>query len=261
MSEAITFLLPPMLMCLILIGIHCFLGIQVLQRGIIFIDLSLAQVASLGSTLAILFHIEHHSHAAHFISFLATLIAAAYFAWVKFKQKNIAQEVVIAIVYAFSAAAVILVVNSMAHGSEHIKEVLIGKILWVTWQDVIKTAVIYAMVVLVFSICRRQIFSSQITPFWDFIFYALFGVVITSSVSLAGILLVFSFLIIPAQFSLLLTQRFRQQLFLGWVCGFILAILGMGISYQMDLPAGAVIVSCFTFFGILFFPFLKPNSN
>lgn len=259
MSEALSFLLPSIIMCFLLVGIHCYLGLQVLKRGIVFIDLSLAQVASLGSTMALLFHIEHHGSTSYLISLSFTLLASLYFAWVQKVQKNISQEVIIAIVYAFSAAAVVLTLNSLAHGSEHIKEVLIGKILWVSWEDVMKTFGIYTFVALIHYRFRKQLLQKDPNFLWSFIFYALFGIVITSSVGLAGILLVFSFLIIPAQFSLLIESNLKKQLLKGWGLGFLLSSLGMYLSYSFDLPAGAVIVTCFTLFGILFFPFTRKS--
>jgi zinc/manganese transport system permease protein len=199
MIEAIEFLLAPFVMCLILVGIHCYLGLHVLQRGVIFVDLSLAQVASLGSTVALYFHFEHHTWQEYFISLGMTFIAAIYFAWARKFEKKVSPEVMIAIVYAFASAGVILVVNSLAHGAEHIKELLIGHILWVSWTDVLKTALIYGIVFAIHYKIRHKMFAISSGDkianqhFWDFVFYALFGVVITSSVGVAGVLLVFLF--------------------------------------------------------------------
>lgn len=261
--EAIAFLAAPFAMCLILVGIHCYLGLHVIRRGVIFVDLSLAQVASLGSTVALLFHFEHASTGSYFISLLFTFVASAYFAWGKNVEGVVSQEVLIAIVYAFSSALVILIVNSMAHGSEHIKEILIGKILWVTWSDVFKTGTIYFLVALVHYYFRNIMFkiSNNETVkrplLWDFLFYALFGVVITSSVGIAGILLVFSFLVVPSLISMIFCQTVKSQLLFGWGLGIILCLLGMLVSFKYDLPAGAVLVTVFTFCSLLVIPFSK----
>ncbi len=262
--EAFNFLLAPFFMCLVLVGIHCYLGLHVLRRGIIFIDLSLAQVASLGSSVSLLFHFEHDTTGSYFISLGFTLLAALYFAWGKKFEKYISQEVLIALVYAFSSSLVILVVNMMAHGSEHIKEILVGKILWVTWDEVIKTSIIYGGVAIIHYIFRKQILRSTLNRkhnvvniVWDFLFYALFGVVITSSVGVAGILLVFSFLVVPALMSMQIVSSISKQMFLGWGIGIVLSILGMVVSYKLDLPAGAVLVVIFTSLPILTVPFLK----
>ncbi|MEH0862532.1 MULTISPECIES: metal ABC transporter permease [Halobacteriovorax] len=259
--EIISFLAAPFVMCLILVGIHCYLGLHVLKRGVIFVDLSLAQVASLGSTVALLFHLDHHSSLNYFISLGFTFVAAGYFAWAKKYEKYISQEVLIALVYAFASSAVLLVVNMMAHGAEHIKEILVGKILWVTWMDVLKTGVIYSIVALIHYIFRKQIIAASMeksdsSSFWDFVFFSLFGVVITSSVGIAGILLVFSFLVVPALLSSNLVSSLKGQLLLGWVIGTILSFIGMTLSYVLDLPAGAIIVVVFTVLPIFVLPFI-----
>lgn len=266
--EVFEFLLPPFAMCMVLVGIHCYLGLHVIRRGVIFVDLSLAQVASLGSTLGLLFHLEHESTESYILSLVFTFLAAFYFAFGKRFQKYISQEVLIALVYAFASSMVILVVNSLAHGSEHIKEILIGKILWVGWGDVLKTAGVYSVVALFHYILRDKILSASMSKgehsehlLWDFVFYALFGVVITSSVGVAGILLVFSFLVVPAILSMQLTKNIRGQLFLGWGIGSILCLVGMFLSYKMDLPAGAVLVVVFTGVPILGLPLLALKNT
>ena len=265
--EALSFLAAPIVMCLILVGIHCYLGLHVLRRGVIFVDLSLAQVASLGSTVALLFHFEHASTGSYFISLAFTFIAAIYFAWGKNFEGIVSQEVLIAIVYAFASSMVILVVNSMAHGAEHIKEILIGKILWVTWSDVAKTAGIYSVVAAIHYFVRRPMFLASSNKqktnslFWDFLFYALFGVVITSSVGIAGILLVFSFLVVPALLSMIFARTIKGQLLLGWLIGLVLSLLGMFISFKFDLPAGAVLVTTFTVCALAVIPFSGKKTK
>lgn len=261
--EIINFFLAPFCMCLILIGIHCYLGLHVLKRGVIFIDLSLAQVAGLGTTVALLFSIEHHSSANYFISLGHTFVVALLFAWARKLDNKIPQEVLIGIIYAMASALVILVVNNLSHGSEHIKEILVGHILWVSWEDVIKTAIIYALVSGIHYYFRKQIiavsFNQNIKDRskWDFLFFVLFGVVITSSVDVAGVLLVFSFLIVPALVSTFFQRGIRGQLIFGWIFGFFVCMMGMLISYLGDWPAGAVLVVCFTSLPIIMLPFHK----
>lgn len=260
--EILTFFLPPFFMCLILVGIHCYMGLHVLKRGVIFVDLSLAQVAGLGTTVALLFGIEHHSTESYFISLGHTFAVAALFAWARKVENKISQEVLIGIVYALASALVILVVNNLSHGAEHIKEILVGSILWVTWEDVIKTALIYSVVAGIHYYFRKQIiavsFGESVSnhAFWDFLFFALFGVVITTSVGVAGILLVFSFLIVPALISTFFRSSMKDRLIFGWIFGFFICILGMVLSYKWDLPAGAILVVCFTTIPLLMLPFL-----
>ncbi len=253
-------------MCLILVGIHCYMGLHVLKRGVIFVDLSLAQVAGLGTTVALLFGIEHHSTGSYFMSLGHTFAVAGLFAWARRVENKISQEILIGIVYALASALVILVVNNLSHGSEHIKEILVGRILWVSWDDVIKTSIIYSIVAGVHYYFRKQIiavsFGGNVANrvLWDFVFFALFGVVITSSVGVAGILLVFSFLIVPALVSTLFRSEIKAQLIFGWIFGFFVCVLGMALSYKLDFPAGAILVVCFTVVPILMLPFLSHNK-
>jgi zinc/manganese transport system permease protein len=263
--DVITFFLPPFFMCLILVGIHCYMGLHVLKRGVIFVDLSLAQVAGLGTTVALLYGIEHHSTASYFISLGHTFAVAGLFAWARKVENKISQEILIGVVYALASALVVLIVNNLSHGSEHIKEILVGRILWVSWEDVIHTALIYSGVAAIHYYFRKQIIAVSFgrkvenRALWDFIFFALFGVVITSSVGVAGILLVFSFLIVPALVSTFFKSNIREQLIFGWIFGFFVCIVGMVLSYKMDLPAGAILVVCFTTIPILMLPFLKAK--
>lgn len=254
-SEALTFLAAPFAMCLILAGIHCYLGLHVLARGVIFVDLSLAQVAAFGATLAILFGFEHHSPATYFVSLGTTFLAAGLFAMARRHEDQFSQEAVIGIVYALASAAVVLVVDRIAHGAEHIKDILVGQVLWVTWADVTKTTLIYGAVSVVHFSFRRQLidasFGRNKGGHWDFLFYALFGVVITSSVSMAGVLQVFAYLIVPSVVSTLFFSTIRARLVFGWILGFVLSLLGMILSYHWDLPAGAFIVVCFAALPVL----------
>ena len=261
--EVINFFLPPFCMCLMLIGIHCYLGLHVLKRGVIFIDLSLAQVAGLGTSVALLFNIEHHSSASYFISLGHTFVAAILFTWARKLNHKLPQEVLIGIIYALASALIILVVNHLSHGAEHIKEIMIGHILWISWDDVIKTAIIYALVSGIHYYFRKQMIAVSFNQSvknrskWDLLFFALFGVVITSSVDVAGVLLVFSFLIVPALVSTFFQKGMKYQLIFGWIFGFFVCMIGMTISYFGDWPAGAILVVCFTSIPVLMLPFHK----
>lgn len=264
MPDVFQFLLAPLVMCFLLAGIHCYLGLHVLARGVIFVDLSLAQVASLGATAALLWDAEHHSSSGYLLSLGATFMASGLFAVARKIEDRIPQEALIGVVYAFSSAAVVLVVDRLAHGAEHLKESLIGQILWVTWEDVVKTAVVYALVALIHWLFRRQFiansFSSNHSVKWDFLFYALFGVVITSSTSIAGVLLVFSFLIVPSLMSGFVSRTLAQRLMAGWAIGGSVSGIGMYLSYKMDLPVGAVLVVLLTGIPILALPFVALLS-
>lgn len=261
--NTLSFFLAPFCMCLILLGIHCYLGLHVLRRGVIFIDLSLAQVAALGSTIGLLFHLEDRTFLNYLLSLSLTLLASWFFSYARKNESRISQEAIIGIVYAFASSTAILVAHYLPHGAEHLKEVLIGRLLWVSWEEVIKTALLYGVISFIHYKLRHKMFNlSHGKPvsnqtLWDFIFFGLFGFVITSSVHTAGVLLVFSFLIVPALTSSLIFKTVKMQLFAGWLLGLIVCSFGMYLSYIFDLPSGAFLVSLFTVIPILTVLLLK----
>ncbi|HUP56989.1 MAG TPA: metal ABC transporter permease [Bdellovibrionota bacterium] len=265
-ADAAVFLAAPFAMCLILAGIHCYLGLHVLARGVIFVDLSLAQVAALGATIAIILGFEHHSTGAYVVSLTSTFLAAGLFALARRHEKLFSQEAIIGIVYALASAAVVLALDRVAHGGEHMREILVGQVLWVSWSDVLRTALIYSLVAAVHYAFRKPLIAasfggkSKATAAWDFLFYALFGVVITSSVSMAGVLQVFSYLIVPAVVGTLFFTSIRSRLLFGWALGFVVSFLGLVLSFVWDFPAGAFIVVIFSMVPVVLLlvsPFLK----
>ncbi len=256
MSEFLVFMAAPFAACLVLVGIHVYLGIHVLAREVIFVDLSLAQIAALGSILALLAGFGLESTTAYFFSLAATFVGAAVFSFTRMRHGRVSQEAIIGIVYAVSAATGVLAMDRAPHGAEHLKHILVGSILWVTWQDVAQTAGIYAIVGLFHWVLRDRFlmmsFDSEKAQrqgwsmrAWDFLFYASFGFVITSAVPIAGVLLVFSFLIVPAVCSTLFAHRIGVRLAIGWGIGFVVSALGCVLSYVGDLPTGATVVCMF----------------
>lgn len=242
-------------MCLVLAIIHCYLGLHVLARGVVFVDLSLAQVASFGATLSLLWFSDHDSGASYIVSLSATFVAAALFALARRFENQFSQEAVIGIVYALASAAVVLVVDRLAHGAEHLKEALVGQVLWVSWGEVLTTLAIYAVVGAIhFKFRHKFMMASQGVKMhwiWDFLFYALFGVVITSSTHTAGVLMVFSYLIVPSVLGQVFYKTVRARLIFGWLLSFVVSFVGMFISFKLDLPVGAVIVVLFTSLPVL----------
>lgn len=254
--EVIQFLAAPFVMCLLLAGMHCYLGLHVLARGVVFVDLSLAQVAAFGTTLALLIDPEHSSQTGILVSLTCAFLAAALFTAAKKVENKISQEALIGMTYAFASAAIVIVVDRLAHGTEHLKEALVGQILWVSWKEVIKTLIIYTIVGMVHWIYRKQFLNSSFQNksqplYWDFLFYALFGIVITTSTPVAGVLLVFSYLIVPAVLSSLFFKTLPAKLYFGWITSSLLSLIGMWISYKWDLPVGAVLVVLLTLIPIL----------
>ena len=256
MISAIEFLWVPFLACLVLTGIHVYLGLHVLARGIIFVDLALAQVAALGITVALLAGHPIQSGAAYWYALAFTLAGSLLFAVSRTHRAPIPQEAFIGIVYAVSAAIAILVIDRAPQGSEHLKQLLVGSILTVTLREVGTLALLYAIIGSLHWTIRRPLLEISLDPEaalskgrwvrgWDFVFYASFGVVVTSSVQIAGVLLVFSYLIVPAAIAALLVRSVSARLALGWGLGFVVSLLGLVASAIWDLPTGATVVATF----------------
>jgi zinc/manganese transport system permease protein len=250
-------LLPAFVASLILTGIHAYLGVHVVERGVIFVDLSLAQIAALGSTVAYLLGHDLHSTTAYLYSLGFTFLGAAIFALSRVHRKTrIPQEAVIGIVYAVSAAIAILVMSKATQETEHLKEMLVGNILSVTWSELGKTAALYSLVGVFHYVFRRQFLAISMheaeaesrgmnVRFWDFLFYVSFGFVVTSSVAVAGVLLVFCFLIVPSVTAMLFAERLGTRLAIGWAMGAAVSAGGVLLSFYLDLPTGATIVATF----------------
>jgi zinc/manganese transport system permease protein len=250
-------LLPAFVASLILTGIHAYLGVHVVERGVIFVDLSLAQIAALGTTVAYLLGHDLHSGTAYLYSLGFTFLGAAIFAMSRVhRQTRIPQEAVIGIVYAVSAAVAILVMSKATQETEHLKEMLVGNILSVTWPELGKTAALYALVGVFHFLFRHKFLAISMNEaeaerkglnirFWDFLFYVSFGFVVTSSVAIAGVLLVFCFLIVPSVTAMLFAERLWARLAIGWAMGAAVSAGGVLLSFYMDLPTGAAIVATF----------------
>src|SRR5712691_7103720 len=247
----------PLLACLTHTFILGYLGLHVIAREVIFVDIALAQVAALGTTAAFLFGYDLESTIAYWISLGFTLVGAAIFAFSRTRERRVSQEAVIGVVYAVSAAAAILLVDRAPHGAEHIKAILVGSILTVTPMTVLRTAVLYAAVGLFHWLARRHFFLISTDPeeahrrglavrWWDFLFYASFGVVVTSAVRIAGVLLVFAFLIVPGLAGVAWGMRWGSRLALGWSVSASVSLLGIVASAYFDIPTGATIVCVFS---------------
>ena len=255
---AFQILLPAFVASLILTGIHAYLGVHVVERGVIFVDLSLAQIAALGLTVAYLAGYDiHTSHQAYLFSLGFTFIGAAIFAFTRTHRKTrIPQEAIIGIVYAVSAAVAILMMSKATQETEHLKEMLVGNILSVSWYEIGKTAVMYSLIGLFHFVFRRRFLLISLDEpeaerqgvnvrFWDLLFYMSFGFVVTSSVAIAGVLLVFCFLIVPSVAAMLFSERLGIRLAIGWTMGAIVSAGGVALSFVLDLPTGATIVATF----------------
>jgi zinc/manganese transport system permease protein len=254
------FLAAPFAASLILTGIHTYLGVHVVERGVIFVDLSLAQIAALGATFAMLLPFsggDPHSPGVYWFSLGFTFIGAAVFSSIQHGHKaRIPQEAVIGICYAVASAASILAMSQSTAQGEHLKDMLVGNILAVSWTEVWSTAALYGAIGVFHYVFRRRFLLISMHPerakaeglslhLWDFLFYASFGVVVTSSVAIAGVLLVFCYLIVPSVAAMLYAEGIGARLAIGWIMGTVVSVLGMYFSVAFDLPTGATIVCTF----------------
>src|ERR1051326_4423071 len=263
--EIFLFLLAPFVARLILTGIHAYLGVHVVERGVIFVDLALAQIAALGATVAIVAGMDPHGRSSYWISLGFTFLGAAIFAFARTRRGHIPQEAFIGIAYSVASALAILLMSKATGETEHLKDMLVGNIFAVSWPEVGKSAILYALVGIFHYVFRKKFLLISMNHdkaeslgisvrFWDFLFYASFGFVVTSSVAIAGVLLVFCYLIVPSVGAMLFADRIGPRLAIGWTMGTLVSALGCYLSVQLDTPTGATIVV--TFGGVLVLMFL-----
>jgi zinc/manganese transport system permease protein len=253
------FLKWPIAASLVIAGIHAYLGLHVVERGVIFVDLSLAQIAALGATIAVLVPAlggDPMAPGVYWMSLAFTILGAFVFAMVKAQEARIPQEAIIGIAYAVASAAVILAMSQAPGESEHLRDMLVGNILAVTSSEVWTMAALYGAIGIFHYVFRKRFLEISIDPkaaeargvsvrFWDFLFYASLGVVVTRSVAIAGVLLVFCYLVVPSVTGMLFARRIGPRLAIGWGMATFVSGLGMYFSVVFDLPTGATIVCTF----------------
>jgi zinc/manganese transport system permease protein len=243
-------------MCLVLTGIHAYLGLHVIAREVVFVDIALAQIASLGATAAFMWGYDLESWGSYAFGLIFTILGASVFALTRTRERRVSQEAVIGVVYAVSSAASVLVADRTPHGAEHLRNMLVGSILAVRGSEVVKVAGLYALIGLFHWLCRRPFLLISTDSdrayrdgwqvrWWDFLFYASFGVVVTSSVRIAGVLLVFSYLIVPTLAANLLGGSIPKRLAVAWSFGTLVSVLAMAASAVFDTPTGATVVCAF----------------
>lgn len=258
MVDMIQFMLPPFVACMVLVGLFAYLGIHVIAREVIFVDLSLAQMAALGSTSTVLFGIDHESSIAYVFSLVFTTMGAFIFSISRTTRtkRRVPQEAIIGIVFVVASAASILIAERSAHGHELVEEILVGGLLWIDWTGVMRLLVVYLAVGIFHWFLRRRFLLISLREdlaesrgwhirWWDFLFYASFGVAITLAVPIAGVLLVFTFLVVPAVIAFLFTRKPALLVTISWSAAAIACAAGLVLSYQLDLPTGPIIVCVF----------------
>jgi zinc/manganese transport system permease protein len=248
------FVQSALLAALILAGIHSYLGFHVVSRGVIFVDISIAQAAAFGAVVALMLGIEHHSWAEYFVSLFFSLAGALVISAARTRDNRIPQEAFIGIIYAGFSTAAMLLLSRHPGGTEELEDMLAGSLLTVQAHDLVSTAILYSAVGVFHWVLRKHFFrlSSDRAGairdgwnigWWDFLFYASFGLVVTSSVHIAGVLVVFSFLVIPPVIALLFTSKQGFRLAVGWSVAFAGSLAGIAISVGMNLPAGPSIIA------------------
>jgi zinc/manganese transport system permease protein len=253
MIEILTFMAPAITLCIILVGICGYVGIHVVMREVIFIDIALAQIAALGVSFGFFMNLELNDPLIYLLSLGFTMIASLLLASTQRLRSIIPQEAFIGILYATGAAAVILAGDRLPHGSEQVHDLMVGHLLWVNWSEVLFYLIVYLILGGVYFLIHNRLISiselrkmenkqTRNLMLWDFIFYALLGVLVTFAVRVAGVLLVFGFLIVPAVIGTLLSKSFLNRLAIGWFAGVLVSLLGSYLSYRLDFPTGGMVV-------------------
>lgn len=256
MIDFLELMTRPLAACFIIAGIHVYLGLHVVKRGVIFVDLALAQVSAFGATVGFLVGFDLHSAQSYAIAVAFTLLGAVVFTFTRTHKFEVPQEALIGTVYAVSTAAAILVLSRAPEGGEELKAILVGDLLFVDWPEIIRILILYSVLGAVHWFVRKPLLTISGNPKeaieqglsvrkWDFFFYATFGLVVTSAVKIIGVLLVFAFLIVPAVCGVFLARTDGRRLVLGWIVAFVTSLVGIGASFQWDLPTGATVVCAF----------------
>ncbi|MEO6034029.1 MAG: metal ABC transporter permease [Verrucomicrobiota bacterium] len=276
MSDALSFMLWPTVACLALPGLLVYLGLHIIRREVIFVDLALAQVATLGTCVAILLHFDPHDWQSYAMSVGFTLIGAAVFSLTRTRNHTrVPQEALIGIIYVVAAAGGILLLNNSPHGNEELKQTMVGELLYLQkGEQVLKPFILFVVIAIAHFVFRKKFLMISFEPEraeaenlsvrgWDFLFYALFGIVVTTFVHIGGVLLVFSYLIVPAVCANFLARKLGAMLAIGWIVATLSSVVGLYSSYKLDFPTGAAIVCVlggFLLVTILVAKFLKQNG-
>lgn len=246
----------PVAISLILVAMHGYLGTHVVRRGVIFVDIALAQIAAFGVAVAMLFGAEVGTGKAFAVGLISTFLGAIVLSFTRSKDKKVPQEAYIGIIYVVFSAAMILVLSQVAHGGEEISNLLVGAILWTTWSSVLKAAALYAVLGVILKFAHTPLMKISTNAdaarkdglnirLWDFVFYMVLGTVVTLSVQVAGVLMVFTLLVVPTVMALRRFDRTRTQFVYVLIVGALAVVLGSAASYVLDLPTGAAIVCAF----------------
>ncbi len=251
--DALSFMVWPLIASLILPWLLVYLGLHIVKRGVIFVDLALAQTAAFGTCIALLVGYDVHDWQSYAFSLGLTFVGAVVLTFTRSRDQRVPQEALIGIVYVVAAAAAILALSKGTGGSEELQRSLVGELLVVPHTDVTKTFGLFAVIGAVHFVFRRKFMAISNDPeqaaasglnvrWWDFVFYMLFGLVVTSFVHIGGVLLVFSYLVVPAVCATYLVNSFVARFALGWGIATLASVVSLLITAKVDLPIGAAIV-------------------
>ena len=258
--EALQFLIYPFLGCVVLILIHAYFGIHILERGVIFLDLSLAQFIAVGIAISCFLGDEPSSRS--YLAIVFAVLGASILSFSKQIARVVNIEAFIGVLYVFSFAVSILFLDKSAHGTEEFKSILNGNILWMTQKDLLKASLLYAGIggfhLLFWKRFIGLSYGNGRGFFWEFLFFLSFAFVLVSSVQLAGILQVFSFLVIPALIGRLYTREPVAVMMRGWAIGLVVCLAGVFLSYRLDVPTAPLIVASLS---LIFFILLAVKAR
>jgi zinc/manganese transport system permease protein len=251
--EILTFMAPSICMCIILVGICGYVGIHVIMREVIFVDIALAQIAALGVSFGFFWGLAINDILTIFVSLGFTVLAAFLLSSTRRLSRIVPQEAFIGVLYAAGAAGVVLAGDRLPHGTEQVHDLLVGHLLWVNWNEVLLYLIIYLILGGAYFLLHKRLLQLSLierdkskhrepTLFWDFIFYTLLGILVTFAVRVAGVLLVFGYLIVPAVIGTLLGKTFASRLSIGWITGVLVSLIGSYLSYSLDFPTGGMVV-------------------
>jgi zinc/manganese transport system permease protein len=253
--DAFSFMLWPLIASLILPWLLVYLGLHIVQRGVIFVDLALAQTAAFGTCVASLCGYDIHDWQSYAFSLGFTMVGAVVLTFTRSRDQRVPQEALIGVVYVVAAAAAILVLSKGAGGSEELQRSLVGELLTVPRQEVLKTFGLFVVIGIVHFVFRKKFLAISANPrqaaasgikvrWWDFVFYMLFGLVVTSFVHIGGVLLVFSYLVVPAVCATYTVSSIGARFAVGWVIATVASVVSLWLSGlpKMDMPIGATIV-------------------
>ncbi|MBU8869290.1 MAG: metal ABC transporter permease [Gemmatimonadales bacterium] len=256
MSGFIEMMILPVVMAIVLVAMHSHLGFHVVKRGVIFVDIALAQVAAFGVAVSLLLGNEPGSGMTYIIALGSTFLGALLISTTRTRNQRVPQEAYIGVIYVVFSAAMILVLTQVSHGGEVINHLLVGSLLWVSWATFWKTTILYSALGVLLWLWRGPLRRISTDPegaqkdglavrLWDVVFYMILGTVVTFSVQIAGVLMVFTLLVVPTVMGIRLFEGLGKQMIYTLAIGIVAVLAGSAASYILDLPTGAAIVCAF----------------